>query len=405
MRLRAAITLSALAAALVALPATPASANCGTLRPGDPGKYQLPKDDAGNFVLARFGLDQLPPRVDGSGVTVAVLDSGVDKSHPALADRVLGTGRDFLEAHDSTHGTEDCRGHGTAVASLIAGNPHAGFRGIAPGASILPIRVNEAEENESDNQGVRPTSDQKIADAIEYAVSHGADVINISFAYTGKDADPDQHQVFAAALRDAIAKDVVVVAATGNTKGASDSFPANQPGVIGVSAVTAKGVTWPNSTVGSFVDISAPGEAVPGAWANGVYAELNGTSFAAPIVSGTVALLKQLHPNWHNDQFIAQLAASADPSPGGKGSKIYGAGVVDPVRACSVLQAAGQAYVAPAIPLSHDDPASIAAARDASVRHEHALWLALGVAAVTVIILFSSAIIANGSRRRWHVAE
>jgi membrane-anchored mycosin MYCP len=404
MRLRATITAILIGAGAVWLPAAPAWAGCGTIQLNDPPPFTLPKDDAANWVLARFGLSRLPAGVDGEGITVAVLDSGVQATHPALAGRVRLDGRDLLEASDTTKGREDCRGHGTAVASVIAGKPREGFRGIAPSARILPIRVNE-NEGQQDNEG-RKTDDQKIADGIDWAIQHGADVINISFAYFNGEADPDKRRIFADAIRRAVDRDIVVVAAVGNDPTATDSFPADQPGVIGVAAIGPKGTRWQNSTTGSYVDISAPGDQVIAAYPKyGSYQPYQGTSFAAPIVAGTVALLKQLHPNWKTADFTRQLTATADRSPGGKGSTEYGAGVIDPVRAVVDQPAVGAAYKPPAGEVATEDPTVLAAREAAAGRREKALWIALAAVALTIVVLFSSSILHNGSERRWRSAE
>ncbi|NUO58960.1 MAG: type VII secretion-associated serine protease mycosin [Hamadaea sp.] len=403
MRLRAFATVSLLGAALAVVPAAPALANCEGVNSTQAPVTEPPKDDNGNWVLARFALDRLPPTLDGRGVTVAVLDSGVQATHPALKGQVLDTGRDFLEASGATKGKEDCRGHGTAVASLIAGNARSGFRGIAPGASILPIRVNETVGGSNDDG--RKTDDRKIAEAIDYAVAKGADVINISFAYLDGEADPDKHKVFADAVQRALDKNVVIVAAVGNDPKAKDSFPANLPGVLGVGAITSNGSLWGNSTTGSYVDVTAPGGGILTAWTPGIYTEVQGTSFAAPVVAGTVALLKQAHKNWSAAQFVSQIMASADPSPGGKNSKTYGAGVVDPVRAVNDVPAFGAAFKNPPAPMREEDPAIVAARQRAADRKALALWLALGGGALTVIVLLSSSILYNGSRRRWRPAE
>lgn len=404
MRLRAVAAASVLAAGLVMLPTTPAWAGCANMTVQTPQTTVQLKDDADNWVLNRFALDRLARGLDGRNVTVAVLDSGVQANHPALSGRLTANGRDLLASGGSVPGGEDCRGHGTAVASLIAGKDQDGFRGIAPRAKIMPIRVNETVGDAPDDEG-RKTDDNKIAAAIDWAVDHGADVINLSFAYLNGDADPDKHPVFAAAVRRAIERDVVVVAAVGNNADATDSFPANLPDVIGVAAINEKGARWQHSTKGSYVDISAPGEAVLVAWPGGVYTEQSGTSFATPIVAGTVALLKQLHPDWKAAQFARQLAATADPSPGGKNSKEYGVGVVNPVRAVNDMLGGGTAFKNPDAGIPAPDPAILAAEEQAAERRTRALWLALGAALLTVIVLLSSSILHNGTRRRWRPAE
>jgi membrane-anchored mycosin MYCP len=420
MRLRATIT-AALVATLIGAPgaavgllATPAWAACGNISQEEPRGFTLPKDDTGNWPLNRFGLSHLPAGVDGSGVIVAVLDSGVKASHPALTGKLpdgqnkVLDGRDELEGKDTTHGREDCIGHGTAVASVIAGNARAGFRGIAPGAHILPVRVNENVGGDNE-QNVRKTSDDKIANAIDFAVARHADVINLSFAYLGAQADPNQHRVFADAIKRAVAKNIVVVAAVGNDATAKDSFPANQPGVLGVAAMTVQGVRWQDSTSGSFVDVSAPGLDVIAAYpypGHDTYQAYQGTSVAAPIVAGTVALLKQVHgKEWSVGDYIRQITATADRSPGGKNSPDYGAGVVDPVRAVEDQAAVGPAFHPPAARVDSEDPAVIAARQAAEQRRSKAIWLGIAVVAISVIVLFSSSIIHNGTLRGWRPAE
>lgn len=410
MRLRATVTASVLLGMIIAGPAAmigpaaPAWAACPGMQISDPPAYAMPKDDAANWVLNRFALGRLPKGVNGSRVKVAVLDSGVQASHPALQGRVTDDGLDLLEAPDRTHGKEDCRAHGTAVASLIAGNGRSGFRGIAPSAVIMPIRVNE-NEGASEKDG-RPTDDQKIANAIDWAIQRGADVINISFAYLGDDAEPSKHREFVEAIKRAVDKNVVIVAATGNERDAKDSFPANQPSVIGVAAIKADGSRWESSTVGSFVDISAPGLDVVAAYAKGGgYQGFQGTSFAAPLVAGTVALLKQQHPSWKTADFIKQITATADRSPGGRKSHEYGAGVLNPVRAVTEQAAVGVAYHAPDAEVTGEDPALVAARQAASERRSKAMWLALAAVAISVIVLFSSAILRNGSERSWRSAD
>jgi len=118
-----------------------------------------------------------------------------------------------------------------------------------------------------------------------------------------------------------------------------------------------------------------------------------------------VALLKQLHPKWKTADFIRQITATADRSPGGRNSRQYGAGVVDPVRAVTDQFAVGAAYQPPAAEVESEDPALAAARQAASERRSKALWLALAATAVSIIVLFSSSILRNGTQRRWRSAE
>src|SRR5262249_39071334 len=141
---------------------------------------------------------------DGSGVTVAVIDSGVDAGHPQLAGVVL-PGEDLLDRTGS--GRRDCVGHGTAVASIIAGAPQGGIRlGLAPGVRILPFRVSEQEIIDGHPTG-NPGTATGLAKAIHDATDRGARVINLSLALS-----TDNHDV-RTAVEYAQAHDVVLVAA------------------------------------------------------------------------------------------------------------------------------------------------------------------------------------------------
>ncbi|MFJ7078887.1 S8 family serine peptidase [Streptomyces sp. NPDC098781] len=239
----------------------------------------------------------------GAGVTVAVVDTGVDASHQDLTGQVL-PGKDFTGAGDAH---KDTVGHGTSMASLIAGHGHganssAGVMGLAPKAKILPVRVN----------GTRGTIDGKIdtedwTAGVRYAVEQGASVINLSLddssAYPGSKA--------AEAIEYAQSHDVVVVAAAGNDAG-TVNYPAALPGVVAVSAVDKGLNPWSRSNTGNVI-VAAPGVQVAQAdptTASG-YAVADGTSGSTAYVSAIVALLRSKYPDLTAGQIINRLVKSA----------------------------------------------------------------------------------------------
>ncbi|MET8150224.1 S8 family serine peptidase, partial [Actinoplanes sp. NPDC005259] len=288
MQLRRVMVAAAVSAAVL-LPAAPArAAPCRN----PPGAAQVSK--ARPYEERMFAPGRLAPFATGDGVRVAVIDSGVDAGHPQLRDRVAA-GRDFL--HGEPDGRQDCVGHGTAVASIIAATPAegAGPRGLAPGATIVPIRVSEQTDTDGGGQsGGEPADPGRFADAIDWAVGPGdADVINMSLVM----ADDDGR------VRDAVARavaaGVVVVAAAGNHGRADEAnprpYPASYPDVIGVGAIGANGVAGDFSQRGDWVDVTAPGVQVTFAARGSGHARGDGTSYATPFVSATAAFHRSRH--------------------------------------------------------------------------------------------------------------
>jgi type VII secretion-associated serine protease mycosin len=251
-----------------------------------------------------------------SSVVIAVLDTGIDLSHPDLNGR-LRAGWDFVQG-DGTPG--DDNGHGTFVAGVVAAqtNNGQGVAGVAWNASILPVKVLDATGS---------GDDADIAAGITWAADHDADVINLSLGGYGDSG------VLRAAVDYALSKDVVVVAATGNDSTATPFYPAAYPGVIGVAATDAGGdLAW-FSNHGDDVDLAAPGIGIVSTYPPSTYATWDGTSFAAPIVAGAAALVRAKNPAWTQAQIAADLQRTAtDRGPDGHDT-YYGYGLVDPFAA------------------------------------------------------------------------
>jgi type VII secretion-associated serine protease mycosin len=288
----------------------------------------------------------------GSGVTVAVLDTGVDASAPDLAGDVT-TGPDYTAGADPP-GYQPPLEHGTYIASLIAAHGSGpgdayGVIGVAPEAKILSVRV-ILDDGEPGLQAYN--EDSRFGDAIGkgiyYAVKHGATVINMSLGSEQATA------YLRAAVAYAVSRGVVVVASAGNS-GTSSGFapylyPASFTGVIAVAAVDSKGARAFFSEQNASVVLSAPGVDVIGAGPDGEYIDAEGTSPSAALVSGVAALIKSRYPGLSPALVEQALIASATGKPRGGYSPQTGFGQVN---AAAALQAAARlAASAPAAGLA-----------------------------------------------------
>jgi membrane-anchored mycosin MYCP len=336
----------------------------------------------------RYDLAALGQLSTGAGVSVAVIDSGVDAVAPQLSGAVV-PGADPLGGGD---GREDCKAHGTAVASIIAARPAsgAGLRGLAPGVTILPVRVSERTDPSAPPAG----GVAELVAGIRSAAAHRPKpaVINLSISTT------IDNRSLRAAIADAIAADIVVVAAAGNEhdRGDPTPYPAAYDGVVGVGAIGPDSTRVASSQVGSYVDIVAPGTRVVGSLPTGGYGLYEGTSFATPFVSATAALIRSRWPNLHQADVVRRLLATTDPAPGGHPSPEYGYGVLDPQRALTdVVLAAGPVPSASPLPLPEVVPAQPAA--PVSPALVAAAILVLAAAGVGAI----AAAVPAGRRRGW----
>jgi type VII secretion-associated serine protease mycosin len=347
----------------------------------------------------RYAAEGLDALTTGAGVTVAVVDSGVDATHPQLKGQVL-RGNDHLDRGGD--GRLDCVGHGTAVASIIAAKPGDGvaFRGLAPGAKILPVRISEQQIIEGRESG-RTVSAAQFAAGIRGAVDDGADVINLSVVLY------QDHPAVRAAIAHAVASDVVVVAAVGNLHENGDPrpFPAAYDGVLGVGAIGQDGIKQDFSQVGSYVDLVAPGGEVLAAVPRRGHQTQSGTSYAVPFVAATAALLRAYRPDLKAADVIARIVATADPAPADAGSTEYGAGVVNPYRAVTETVAPARPVPSPAaLPADPNDAATVARLERRAAAEERAVLFAAAGGAVAVVVLLVALVLPRGGRRRWRSA-
>ncbi|WP_346094998.1 type VII secretion-associated serine protease mycosin [Streptomyces olivaceiscleroticus] len=289
------------------------------------------------WAIQRIQLDRLWEVSEGEGMKVAVIDTGVDTTNKQLKGAVdTRNGRNFLKPKKDKYGqtppvgnkngTGDAVGHGTKVAGIIAARPdkaHTGFVGIAPKATILPIRQND----ESGNGNA-----QTLADAINYAVSRNVNVINIS---QDTDKPLGKNSALGVAVQRALDKGIVVVASAGNDGlggNVKKTYPAAYPGVLAVAASDRNNERAPFSQSGDFVDVAAPGVSVVSTVPKGGHCIDNGTSFSAPYVAGVAALLRAKHPDWSAQNIVARIEQTAERAIPGRDIHV-GWGVVDPVRA------------------------------------------------------------------------
>ncbi|MFH9733497.1 type VII secretion-associated serine protease mycosin [Streptomyces sp. NPDC017260] len=303
----------------------------------DGGQCTFPSEKyAGRpWALQRVNLDALWAQSKGEGVQVAVIDTGVDVKHPQLATAVdESKGKNYLPPENkegekiergNAHGTTDTVGHGTRVAGIIAARPaeDTGFVGLAPEASIIPIKQNDAEGN-----GTAET----LATSIRHAVDVGADVINVS-QDTANAVKPDS--ALKSAVDYALGKQVVVVASAGNDGlGGEDktTYPASYEGVLAVASSDRNNERAPFSQAGAFVGVAAPGVDMISTVPGGGHCSDNGTSFSAPYVAAVAALLKAEYPKWTAAQIVAQIEQTAERSIPGH-DRLVGWGVIDPVKA------------------------------------------------------------------------
>ncbi|MEU0598251.1 type VII secretion-associated serine protease mycosin [Streptomyces sp. NPDC006393] len=271
----------------------------------------------------------------GKGVTVAVLDTGVESDHPDLVGNVLPT-KDFI-GFGARPGDRTWARHGTAMAGIIAGHGHGpgdadGVMGIAPEAKILPVRV-ILEDGDSARAKARTTRGSALADGIRWAADHGADVINLSLGDDSDSAHPEPAED--EAVQYALSKGTVVVASAGNggDKGDHISYPAAYPGVIAATAVDRYGTRADFSTRRWYAAVSAPGVDIVIADPDHRYYEGWGTSAASAFVSGAAALIKAAHPRLTPAQIKRLLEDTARNAPVGGRDDSRGFGMVDPVAA------------------------------------------------------------------------
>ena len=255
------------------------------------------------WSLRKIRMPQAWDLSRGQGVIIAVLDTGVDVTHPELQGRLLPG---FSYTTDDEDVTDRC-GHGTHVTGIIAANTNngTGIAGVAPDALILPVKVMDRYRPEYGCYG----SYSDFARGILYAVERGARVINMSFGGTA----------FSYSLRDAVAyaaaQGVLLVAAAGNANSDTPFYPAYFEQVMAVAGTDGSDGRYSRSNFGDWIDIAAPATGIYSLYYDGVsstYAYMSGTSMAAPHVAAVAGLLLAQNPGRSATELRAILEGSAD---------------------------------------------------------------------------------------------
>lgn len=265
--------------------------------------------DVIDWGVSRIGADKIWETTTGVGVTVAVIDTGVEMTHPDLQGKVT-KGYDFVNDKESP---EDDNGHGTHVAGIVAASRNdVGTVGVSHGTSIMPVKV-------LNSAGSGYISD--VAKGIYWATDNGAQVINLSL---GAPVDTD---VLRRAVNYAANKGVLMVAAAGNDYGAPCQYPAAYDNVICVVATDSSNRLASFSNVGG--ELAAPGVSNYSTFLGGSYRYLSGTSMAAPHVAGSLAILRGICTDCNSSELIATLRDTAIDL-GAEGTDIiFGYGLVD----------------------------------------------------------------------------
>mgnify|MGYP004479301593 CR=1 FL=1 len=286
---------------------------------GCSGPADSTRDD--QWWLKSLNVSAVHDVTRGEGVVVAVVDSGVDADHPDLRGNVL-PGADLFD--QTSKGHDDTNGHGTAMASLIAGHGHgagnrSGILGVAPEAKILPVKVMR-------DKGVNPPAN--VATGIDWAIDSGADVISVSIAGA---TDP----ALLAAVDRAYQRNIPLIAGVGNkSTNLAVNWPAGYPGAIGATILGRDNKPTQENVEGDRVDIAAPGEDIVAAYPGGRYSTAGlGSSNSTAIVAGAVALVRSKFPDL-NSYDLSERLLWTTRDVGAKGwDDTFGYGALDVERA------------------------------------------------------------------------
>ena len=274
----------------------------------------------------------------GNGVTIAVLDAGVEGSHPDLVSNMV-PGRNVVSNNSDT---SPLNVHGTAVAGAVAatGNNGTGVASVAWRARIMPIRITNRTDGWANGSDM--------IDGILWAADHGAGVVNISYDINGMEAAISEAAQY---LR---SKGGLVVLAAGNSN--TDKGHGENPYMIEVAATSDTDAKASFSNYGNYIDVSAPGEHVVTTWDTSQYGGYGwgvGTSFSTPVVAGVIALIKAANPDLTPDEVEEALESSADDLGGNGWDKYFGHGRVNAAAAVQIAsQTTPSDTQAPAVAIS-----------------------------------------------------
>lgn len=282
----------------------------------------------------------------GEGVTIAIIDTGIDLNHPDLSANIV-PGYNSITGSETAGGNQDNNGHGTEVAGIAAAERNStGIVGVAYQAKIMPIKA-------LGSTGVG--YDDAIADGIIWAADHGAKIINLSL---GSENGATSSEILKQAVTYAYDKGCLLIAASGNYDPESQanpgvSYPAADSRVLAITATDKTGKVTSYSATGSEVDLAAPGDYIPtDGWSRrggSGYTYASGTSLAAPFVSGEAALIWSQHPEWSRDQVIQALEQGTEDLGSAGQDDQYGYGLVDVQLALTLSKQMLETKTSPAV--------------------------------------------------------
>ncbi|NHC42788.1 S8 family serine peptidase [Bacillus sp. MM2020_1] len=278
----------------------------------------VPREPSYNkqWYLKKIQMPKAWAKTKGSSnITVAVIDGGVQKDHPELRGKIVSP---YNTLTGNANYTPD--EHATHVAGIIAASFNKrGIAGIAPNVKIMPINV-------FDSQGA---SIYNVALALKYAADHHADVVNMSLGSESYSYLLDYYASYARS------KGVVLVAAAGNSDTYIPMYPAALPGVISVSATDSNDRITSFSNYGGSIDLAAPGQSIYSTISGSSYQYMNGTSMAAPVVTGVAALVRSKNPFLTPSQ-VENILMKSTADLGNRGwDSYYGYGRIDAYKAVS----------------------------------------------------------------------
>jgi len=298
------------------------AAAAGIVLPAPASAAPDPKPNPRQWYLTAWNVERAVwPISQGEGVTVAIVDRGVDDGYRLheLRNGVVLPGVDISGYDEDSKGKADVNGHGTFMALLVAARGGGnGATGIAPKSTILPVKILSGVDTQ---KGIR------------WAADHGAQVINMSIAHIriGEHCSANLQS----AINYAIERDVVIVAAAGNEGDEENNVlePASCPGVLAVGAVDQSGRPWVKTQRHDYVDVAAPGADLPVRDYYGEWTKTSGTSNSSALVAGLAALVRAKFPDASAREVVQRIIATArDTGPPGH-DDTTGYGIVDPARA------------------------------------------------------------------------
>lgn len=329
--------------------ASPAYASAPTGAIADAGAQQCNPNQrilapGASYLVKRLGLEEAWALSRGRGVTVAVVDSGVEAGNVHLKGALVPGYTSFGDG--SARPDDDLFGHGTAIAGLIAARQveGSGVVGVAPEAKIMPVRAFESapEDGQSSRDLVAPSA-ASVSAGIRWAADHGAQIINVSLS------DSQSAQEYRSAVAYAHAKGSLVIASAGNRNTADANrpdpthfYPGELDGALAVAGVLRDGTWDPDSSfAGDHVDIVAPGQAMPSTYISGGDCVFNGdsasSSYATAVVSGAAALVAARFPDESPDEWAFRLTQSAMRVSPAQRSDTVGWGEVRPAAALALV--------------------------------------------------------------------